>query len=90
MTFRDNRDLDRFELDHEGGPSFCEYRVAPNGALLLTHVETPAAVRGRGHAADLMAGIVRHARDRKLKLAPICSYAVAYLRRRRDVADVMA
>lgn len=87
--FRDNAAGHRFELAHEGGVSFCDYRVTPNG-VLLTHVETPYELRGRGHAASLMAAIVEHAREKGLKLQPLCSYAVAYLQRRRDVADVLA
>lgn len=86
---RDNAEELRFELAHEGGVSWCDYRVSPNG-VLLTHVETPPALRGRGHAAELMAAIVEHARERGLKLKPLCSYAVAYLARRREAADVMA
>ena len=87
--FRDNSAAQRYELTHDGGVSWCDYRVAPNG-VVLTHVETPYELRGRGHAAKLMAAIVEHAREKGLKLQPLCSYAVAYLQRRRDVADVMA
>ncbi|GAM96425.1 bsr4721 [alpha proteobacterium U9-1i] len=87
--FRDNSEEQRFELAHAGGVSFCDYRVTPEG-VLLTHVETPPALRGRGHAAKLMDAIVTHARENKLKLQPLCSYAVAYLQRRRDVSDVLA
>jgi len=86
--FRDNVSEQRFELAQDGGVSWCEYRVTARG-VLLTHVETPYDLRGRGHAASLMAAIVEHAREKRLKLQPLCWYAVAYLRR-RDVADVMA
>lgn len=87
--FRDNFSEQRYELTHEGGVSWCDYRVSSNG-VLLTHVETPYELRGRGHAAELMAAIVAHAREKGLKLQPLCSYAVAYLQRRKDVADVVA
>jgi predicted GNAT family acetyltransferase len=87
--FRDNVEEQRFELAHEGGVSWCDYRVTPRG-VMLTHVETPAHLRGRGRAAELMAAIVEHARETGLKLQPLCSYAVAYLQRRGDVADVLA
>lgn len=88
--FRDNSAEQRFELSHDGGTSFCDYRLAADGAVLLTHVETPAHLRGRGHASRLMEAIVDHARAGNLKLKPLCSYAVAYLRRRRDIADVVS
>ncbi len=89
IGFRDNSAEQRFELAHEGGTSICDYRVTADGAVLLTHVETPAPLRGHGHAARLMEAIVDHARAENFKLKPLCSYAVAYLQRRRDVADVV-
>jgi|CXWL01.1.fsa_nt_gi predicted GNAT family acetyltransferase len=88
-SFRDNHAEQRFELAHEGGVSFCAYRRAEDD-VLLTHVETPFDLRGRGYAVQLMDAIVNHARANGLKLQPLCAYAVAYLARRRDVADVMA
>lgn len=87
--FRNNTTAQRYELDHEGGPSFARYRDG-EGARLILHVETPAAVRGQGHAAKLMDAIVADARDAGVKLEPICGYAVAWFRRHKDALDVLA
>jgi uncharacterized protein len=89
MSFRDNAAHHRYELEHEGGPSFAAYRDR-DGVRYLTHVETPAAVRGRGHAERLMTALVESARAGKRKLVPVCSYAVAYFRRHKGAADVLA
>ncbi|MEZ6022587.1 MAG: GNAT family N-acetyltransferase [Hyphomonadaceae bacterium] len=64
------------------------YRDADGGAIL--HVETPAPVRGQGHASDLMAAIVADARQRGLKLKPVCGFAVAHFRRNGEARDVLA
>ena len=90
MSLRDNTAERRYELENDGVTSFCDYRDTGIGRM-LTHVETPEAARGRGHAAKLMAAIVESARTAGLKLTPRCSYAVAYFRRHPDdVADVEA
>ncbi len=88
-VFRDNAVAGRYELDHEDGPSVADYRDRGR-VRLLTHVETPEAARGRGHAAELMARVVESARAAGLKLEPRCSYALAYFRRHKDAADVLA
>ncbi|HYD71555.1 MAG TPA: GNAT family N-acetyltransferase, partial [Candidatus Binatia bacterium] len=88
-SFRDNITAHRYELDHEGGPSFAEYRDR-DGVRYITHVETPHEARGQGHSGRLMAAIVESARDGERKLVPQCGYAVAYFRRNKDAADVLS
>src|SRR5438105_961400 len=50
---RDNKALGRFELDVEGAMAFANYRVTPQ-AVIITHTETPRALRGRGLAHHLL------------------------------------
>jgi predicted GNAT family acetyltransferase len=88
--FTDNRAIQRFEWDEAGVVSFCDYRVGPDSARVLLHVETPVEARGHGAAARLMDAIIAYARAERFKLAPVCSYAVAHLRRRREAHDLLA
>jgi predicted GNAT family acetyltransferase len=44
---RDNKTRSRFELDVEGAVAFANYRLAP-GAVIITHTETPRALRADG------------------------------------------
>lgn len=70
--------------------TFADYRDVAH-ARVLTHVESPEAARGKGYAAQLMAGIVAEARASGRKLRAACPYAVAYFARHpQDVADVKA
>ena len=55
---RDNKSLSRFELDVEGTVAFANYRLAP-GAVIITHTETPRALRGRGIASELVRGALQ-------------------------------
>ena len=52
---RDNKALSRFELDVDGALAFANYRLTPS-AVIITHTETPFALRGRGVASELVAG----------------------------------
>ena len=45
----DNKAQSRFELEVEGGVAFANYRLTPS-AVIITHTETPRALRGRGIA----------------------------------------
>lgn len=62
-----------------------EYRVEGD-RMLFTHTETPPAFRGRGIAEKLVLEGFRLARERGLKIVPICSYVDAVLRRHPEFA----
>jgi uncharacterized protein len=87
--FQDNRAAQRFEWDEDGFVSFCDYRIGPDSARVLLHVETPMEARGKGAAARLMNAIVAYARAEGFRLVPVCSYAVADLCRHRETQDVV-
>jgi predicted GNAT family acetyltransferase len=85
MAFRDNRSARRFELSEAGGMVFADYR-RHEGWIDVRHVETPAALRGRGAATRLMDAIVALARAEvaaRLKLRALGSCAVVLARLRR-------
>lgn len=88
-VLNDNERAQRFEWDEDGAVSFANYKQ-DEGVRTITHVETPLSARGKGAAARLMAAIVEDARARNYKIIGRCSYAVAYLQRNRDTADVQA
>jgi uncharacterized protein len=54
-SVRDNKALSRFELDADGGVAFANYRRTP-AAVIITHTETPRALRGHGVASELVGG----------------------------------
>ena len=85
---RDNRDLQRFELPVDGQIVFADYRRQP-GRLVITHVEAPPNLRGRGVAGRLMQGMLEQVRAAKLKVLPLCPYARAWMQRRSEYRDLM-
>jgi predicted GNAT family acetyltransferase len=87
MTVRDNPALSRFELDVEGGLAFANYRRAP-GMVIITHTETPRALRGRGIASELVHGALELIRADGAKVVAGCGFVVDFLRRHPEFSDL--
>jgi predicted GNAT family acetyltransferase len=84
---RDNTALSRFELDVEGRLAFANYRRAP-GMVIITHTETPRALRGRGIASELVRGALGLIRADGNKVVAGCGFVVDYLRRHPEFSDL--
>ena len=84
---RDNKAQNRFELDVEGAVAFANYRVTP-AAVIVTHTETPRALRGRGIASELVRGALELIRADGRKVIAGCGFVVDYLRKNPEFADL--
>lgn len=85
---RDNKALNRFELDVGDSVAFANYRRAGD-RIIITHTETPPALRGRGIASELVKGALALIRADGLKVVAGCSFVVDYLRQHPDYADLV-
>ncbi|MDO8980010.1 MAG: GNAT family N-acetyltransferase [Afipia sp.] len=86
---RNNTALSRYELDVDGATAFADYRLAP-GKVIITHTETPRALRGRGIASRLVQGALEQIRADGLKVVAGCGFVVDYLDKHPEFADVAA
>ncbi|MDO8411311.1 MAG: GNAT family N-acetyltransferase [Phenylobacterium sp.] len=86
---RNNAEAARYELDEQGETSWADYRLQGE-RLYIDHVESPPALRGTGAAGRLMKALAQDARDRGLKITPICGYAAAWLRRSPEFKDLVS
>lgn len=86
-AIRDNKALNRFELDVGGSIAFANYRRAGD-RVIITHTETPPALRGRGIASELIKGALALIRADGMKVVAGCSFVVDYLDRHPDYADL--
>lgn len=68
----------RFTAEVDGERAVLDYTITGN-VMSITHTGVPAAIGGRGIAADLMRAALRTARSGGLTVNPVCSYAAAYL-----------
>jgi predicted GNAT family acetyltransferase len=79
-AFSHNPAKSRYELEVDGLIAFADYQRSGH-RLVIPHVEADPALRGTGAAGRLMAKVVETARAEGLKIAPLCGYASAWLRR---------
>jgi predicted GNAT family acetyltransferase len=86
-SVRDNKAQSRFELDAAGGVAFANYRLTPS-AVIITHTETPRALRGRGIASELVEGALQLIRADGMKVVAGCSFVVDYLSKHPEFADL--
>ncbi len=89
QTVRNNTALSRYELDVDGAFAFANYRLAP-GKVIITHTETPYALRGRGIASKLVQGALEQIRTDGLKVVAGCSFVADYLEKHPEFADLAA
>ena len=77
-----------FEAVVDGRRSVCAYRLQGD-TMVITHTEVPPALQGRGIAAALVAAALAHARERGLRVRPLCSYVAVYMRRHPETLDLL-
>jgi predicted GNAT family acetyltransferase len=87
-TVRDNKAQSHFELDVEGGVAFANYRAMPS-AVIITHTETPRALRGQGVASELVKGALELIRADGQKVIAGCGFVVDYLRKHPEFSDLV-
>jgi predicted GNAT family acetyltransferase len=86
---RDNKDRSRFEFDVGSELAFANYRLTPS-AVIITHTETPRALRGRGIASELIKGALELIRRDGRKVIAGCGFVVDYLDKHPEDADLVA
>ena len=89
LTVRDNPDRRRFEIDlGDESLAIAEYTL-PAGKIMFTHTEVPEAHEGKGIGTRLIRFALDAARERDLKVIPICPFFAAYMRKNADVQDLL-
>lgn len=76
----------------DGGQGEASYRLVngPAGPVMhLVHTGVPAALQGRGIAAELVAAALAEARAQGWRVRPVCSYVRAYMRRHPETLDLL-
>ena len=84
----DDPDRQRFELEEEGKLAYADYRREAN-VLVIPYVHADPALRGRGTAGRLMAGMLEIVRSRGEKVRPVCGYAAAWIQRHPEYRDLV-
>jgi len=89
FVVRDNADRHRFEIGlGDGSLAIAQYRVA-NGKITFTHTEVPPEHEGKGIGSALIRFALASARERGLKVIPICPFFAAYMKEHREEQDLL-
>lgn len=89
LTVRDNSEGNRFEIDlGDGSFAIAEYTL-PAGKIMFTHTEVPEAHEGQGLGTKLIRFALDAARERGLKVIPICPFFAAYMQEHAEVQDLL-
>lgn len=86
---RDNGERKRFEIDlGDGSFAFADYNLL-TGKIMFTHTEVPEAHEGKGLGGALIRAGLAAARERGLKVIPICPFFAAYMRKHAGEHDLL-
>jgi predicted GNAT family acetyltransferase len=88
-TVLDNAEKRRFEVDlGDGSFAIAQYRL-PAGKIVFTHTEVPPAHEGKGIGTSLVRAALKTARERGLKVIPICPFFAAYIKKHVEEQDLL-
>lgn len=86
---RDNAKECRFEIDlGDGEFAFAAYNLV-GGAMRFTHTAVPESHGGQGLGTALIKAGLAAARERGLKVIPLCPFVRAYLTKHADEQDIV-
>jgi len=89
LLVRDNPERHRFEIDlGDGTFAIAEYTLRP-GKIMFTHTEVPEAHEGKGIGTTLIRFALDAARERGMKVIPICPFFAAYMQKHAEVQDLL-
>ena len=87
-TVSDNPEHRRFEINLGDSLAIAEYNL-PQGMIMFTHTEVPPGHEGKGIGTALIKAGLAAARERGLKVIPICPFFAAYLQKHPEEQDLL-
>jgi predicted GNAT family acetyltransferase len=88
MEVTHNPGMNRFETWLDGYLSKLDY-IQDGKNFVITHVGVHPELRGHGVAGRLVEVSLEYAREKSLRVIPMCSYAAAFMRRHPEYAELM-
>ncbi len=77
----------RFELHIKGYTAFMEYLLSNEQIIYLTHTEVPSQLEGQGVGSAMASKVLTYIKQQGLKMAPLCPFLAAYLKRHPEEAE---
>lgn len=87
LTVRDMGGKKRFQLGEGDETPFIEFIQNKQNIIFLTHTEVPRSLEGNGLGSLIVSKTLRHIRSEGHKMAPLCPFVAAYLKKHPEDAD---
>lgn len=65
------------------------YSIASTDFIIIDHTEVEPAFNGKGVGKELLYKIVEMAREKNIKILPLCPFANAMFKKLTDIQDVL-
>jgi uncharacterized protein len=88
FTVVDNPAAKRFEVRIGDQVAFADYNIVATG-ILFTHTEVPEPLGGRGIAKALVRAGLAYAREKGLKVMPVCPFFAKYIKEHAEEQDIL-
>ncbi len=85
---RDNKGFSMAREDDKRA-GMMTYSIAGDDHIIIDHTEVDPAFKGRGVGKQLLYKIVDMAREKNIKITPICPFANAMFKKLEDIQDVL-
>ncbi len=90
-VIEDHRFEQEFVTELDGHRAIAAYQFDENeGVITFTHTIVPHAIEGRGVASRLIRFALDSARDRGLRVRPLCPFVRAFIERHPEYRDLLA
>lgn len=76
-------------LENEKKAGLMSYSIPGSDFIIIDHTEVEPEYNGKGVGKKLLYKIVEMAREKKLKILPLCPFANAMFKKLDDIKDVL-
>lgn len=87
LVVRDMGGKKRFQLGEADHTPFIEFIQNKQNTIFLTHTEVPQDLEGNGLGSLIVSKTLKHIRSEGYKMAPLCPFVAAYLKKHPEDAD---
>jgi predicted GNAT family acetyltransferase len=84
-----NEQAGRFEVELDCETAFAEYQLKQGGSIVFPHTVVPEAFEGKGIGSALVKAGLAYAREKKLKVIPLCSFFAGYIARHDEYKELV-
>jgi predicted GNAT family acetyltransferase len=87
---QENNDIRGRFFINENGKDLAEMDYSwRHGTMVILHTEVDESLAGKGVGKSLVDAAVAYAREHKISILPICSYAKKVMERSPEYADIL-